>query len=214
MGHESILHNQKAIISCVDLVEKEIRKVQNSVRELESRQVTFEKDLDCLNSHANEINSCVKDAALELDRPEQYSRKSSVRIHNVIEFDGENVREVVISHLKTELNVEITASEIDIVHPVGRHFGKYPCAILVKFLSHKWKEHIMKKKKEAKCIKIAEDPARGIKRMLNEINANCGPLNIERVWIIGGRIKYKHFKDSFIHEVRSYNNFFPLTNSA
>ena len=63
--------------------------------------------------------------------------------------------------------MEMTASDIDIVHRVGQFFGKYPHANLVKFLSHKSKENIIKRKKEAKSIKITEDLARGIKSMLN-----------------------------------------------
>ncbi len=71
----------------------------------------------------------------------------------------------------------------------------------------------MKKKKEAKGIKIFEDLAPGVKRMLDSLNINRIPLNLESVWTIDGRIKYKHFNSNRFFEIRSAGDYNRLTGS-
>ena len=50
----------------------------------------------------------------ELNRLEQYSRKSSIRVY------GQKVGEKVLSKIKEEIYVEISPDDVDIVHRVGK----------------------------------------------------------------------------------------------
>ena len=50
----------------------------------------------------------------ELNRLEQYSRKSSIRMYGIREEEGEKVTEKVVKAVKEEIGIEINAEEIDI----------------------------------------------------------------------------------------------------
>ena len=50
----------------------------------------------------------------------------------------------------------------------------------MKLMSHKTKEKIMRRRKEAKNIRIVEDLAPGIKRLFNYVNSLRAPLNL--IW--------------------------------
>ena len=49
--------------------------------------------------------------------------------------------------LKEEIDLEIDPNEIHIVHRVGRSKDNKPRSTLVKFISHKTKEHGMRRRK-------------------------------------------------------------------
>ena len=70
---------------------------------------------------------------------------------------------VTIDTLKTELCLDIRHHELDIVHRVGHRQENKPRSILVKFLSHKSKEKVMRANKNAKKVKIYEDLVPGIR---------------------------------------------------
>ena len=97
------------------------------------------------------------------------------------------------------------------MHRVGR-FDKKPRAILVKFMSHKSKEKIMRVKKNCKNIKIHEDLAPGIKKIFDQLSFGRRLYDIESVWTIDGRIKYRLFGNSRVFEIRSYADLDTLIN--
>ena len=103
-------------------------------------------------------------------------------------------------------------SEIDIVHRVGRRDSN-PRSILVKFLSHKTKERVMRCKKKAAHIKIHEDLAPGIKRIFNEVSSNRRFLNVDSVWTIDGNITFRYINNPLTFEIRSYADYHDLVKS-
>ena len=56
----------------------------------------------------------------EINRLEQYSRKSSIRVYGIEESQEEKVGEKAMSKIKEEINVEISPDDVDIVHRVGK----------------------------------------------------------------------------------------------
>ena len=70
----------------------------------------------------------------------------------------------------------------------------------------------MKKKKEAKDVRFVEDLAYGIKKMCSFLNASRAQLNLEFVWTIDGKIKYKFFNDTHRYEIRNYSDYHSLVN--
>ena len=121
----------------------------------------------------------------EINRLEQYSRKSSVRICGIHEEEGEKVTEKVINTIKEEIGVEIEAEEIDITRRVGQRHQDRGRGILVKFVSHKSKVKIMKKKRQAKNIRVSEDLAQGTRKMLNDIHTKKNSIGVEKAWTFG-----------------------------
>ena len=98
---------------------------------------------------------------------------------------------MTLNTLQKDIGVVVTQNEIDIVHRVGHRQQHRLCPSLIKFISHKTKEKVMKAKKKATTVTINEDLAPGIKRILDDVSSNRRFLNIDSVWTIDGGIKVR-----------------------
>ena len=143
-----------------------------------------------------------KDLHRLLDRHEQYSRKSSVRIRGVSEENNEDLESVTLNTLQKESGVVVTQNKIDIVHQVGRRQENRPRPIVINFISHKTKEKVMRAKKKVTAVKINEDLAPGIKRLLDDVRSNRRFLHIDSVWTIDGGITVR-----FVYPLRGTKTF-------
>ena len=65
----------------------------------------------------------------------------------------------------------------------------------------------MRNKKKATNVKVKEDLAPGIKKVFDDINMNRRLLNLESVWTIDGRIKFKYLNNPRPFEIRSFSEF-------
>lgn len=211
-GQSSIMEKLDGIMSRLDLFEKELKSVQDEVAEVGKRQAELAGEVDSARDEAHDLNCRMLDMNFVLDQQEQYSRKSSIRILGVEEKQAEDCEAVCIEAIKVNLGIDICDADIDIVHRVGRRLTGKARPILVKFASHKPKEKVMRKRKEAQNIKIVEDLAYGIKKVYDFLNANRREIDLEYVWTIDGRIKYKFTGDSRPYEIRSYADYDRLIN--
>ena len=141
----------------------------------------------------------VSQMQFKLNRLEQYSRKSSVRVYGIEEIQGEKVGERVIE--------KIISKETDIVHRTGCRYQEKPRGILVKFMSHKSKVNIMQRKENVNRIGMSEDLSYGTRKMLNMIHNKKQEINVEKAWTIDGKIKYKLRNDEAIHKIRSAEDY-------
>ena len=137
--------------------------LKGEIQTLKETQMATNKKMEHMERHVSQMQ-------FELNRLEQYSRKSSVRVYGIEEIQGEKVGERVTEKIKEEIGVEIIPEEIDIVHRTGQRHQAKPCGILVKFVSHKSKVNIMRRKKNASRIRISEDLSYGTRIMLNTIH--------------------------------------------
>ena len=140
----------------------------------------------------------------EINRLEQYSRKSSIRVYGIEESQEEKVGEKALSKIQEEINVEISPDDVDIVHRVGKRSEEGPRSILVKFSSHKPKERVLTSKNHPKNTRISEDLAARTRTMPQ---ANKVALNIEKMWTLDGKMKYKFINSDRILEIRSSDDF-------
>ena len=150
----------------------------------------------------------------KLNRLEQYSRKSSIRVYGIEEEEGERVGEQVIKKIKEEIDIEVTPEETDIVHRVRKKSVERSRGSLVKFIAHKSKEKVMRKKKETLSIRISEDLSNGTRKMLNEIYEKKQVSGIDKAWTIDGRIKYKYVNSDRILEIPSADDYNKLCSSV
>ena len=97
---------------------------------LEERLATMEETVGMNFDHG-------KDLTCLMDRQEQYSCTSSVRIRGVLEQKGEDIEALTLDSLKKDSGININQNEFDSVHRVGRLQENKPRPILVTFLSHK-----------------------------------------------------------------------------
>ena len=211
-GQENVLKNQAQILSRLTSIEIEIETFKVDLDNLKKKQTDLEQRLDSIDETVGMNCDNGKDLKFLMDQQEQYSRKSSVRIRGVPEQNGEDIEALTVDTMMKEIGINIQQNEIDIVHRVGRRQENKPRPILVKFLSHKTKEKVMRAKKRATNIKINEDLAPGIKRLFDEVSTNRRFLNIESVWTIDGRIKFRFVNNSTTFEIRSYADYHNLFN--
>ena len=209
-----IKKGQDEILERINNVETNVTKVSDEVTELKNNQAKAAEVVSRVEKDIGFVSKEMKRVKFELNRLEQYSRKASIRVYNIEEEENEKTAEKVIKAIKEETGVEIEPAEIDIVHRNWSKKGKKdrskPRAILVKFVSHPSKVKIMKKRREAKKIKISEDLAQGTRNMLNDIYKHKQRINVEKAWAIDGRIKYKFQQSERVYEIRSYNDFINL----
>ena len=137
-GQERMEATQQQILNRVSEVENDLSSLKDDINSMKIEQNTTKKVEDIQNEF-----SSVK---FELNRLEQYSRKSSIRVYGIEESQDKKVGEKALSKIKEEINVEISPDDVDIVHRVGKRSEERPKGILVKFSSHKPKERVMKSK--------------------------------------------------------------------
>ena len=77
----------------------------------------------------------------------------------------------------------------------------------MKFLSHKTKEIVMRREKNAKNVKIFEELAPGITMIFNEVSTNHRLLNVDSIWTIDGKSKYRFANNPRTFEIRSYSDY-------
>ena len=203
---------QGTILNRLTNIENEMGIIKN---ELEKTREDISETRGKVSEVENRVfeNFCrIHDAEFLIDRQEQYSRKNSIRIRNVREERGEQIEELTIKTLKDELDLVIDPTEIDIVHRVGRYNEGKHRAILVKFMSHKSKEKVMQLKKNAPNVKIHEDLAPGIKKIYDHLSFGRRSFNIESIWTIDGRIKYRLNNNPRAFEIRSYADYDKVIN--
>nr|XP_022902362.1 uncharacterized protein LOC111415085 [Onthophagus taurus] len=106
-----------------------------------------------------------KDYVIKLDAHEQYSRRNNVRIFGISEKEKENVEEIVTDILTKKIEYLMPENAIECYHRVGKKTAR-PRAIIVKFLSRKYKDEVVRWRSKLKGTKI------NIKEDLTQIRAN------------------------------------------
>ena len=201
------------MLTWLSIIEEEIEKFKVDIADLKTKQSHLESKVNTMSEDIGFNHDHGRDLQFLLDRHEQYSRKNSVRIRGVREEMGEDIEQVTLDTLAKELDLDMDRSEIDIIHRVGRRVDSKPRSILVKFLSHKSKEKVMRCKKNATHIRINEDLAPGIKTIFDEVSSNRRFLNIDSVWTIDGKIKFRYLNNPRIFEIPSYADYHHVVNS-
>ena len=163
-GQESLIKNQTQMLDRLSIIVREIETFKLGLECLKKQQTALEERVN--ETVGMNVDHC-KDLQFLMDRHEQYLRKSSVRIRGVSEENNEDLESVTLNILQKEIGVVVAQNEIDIVHRVGRRQENRPRSILIKFISHKTKEKVMRAKKKSTTVKINEDLAPGIKRIFD-----------------------------------------------
>ena len=210
-GQRKIIANQDGMKERLDKIENDFANLRDEVSCLRNDQKANTVAIQDLEGAADWISQSIHELRFEQDRQEQYSRKSSFRIFGVPEEEKEQIEDVTVKVIKDELEIEMKKEEIDIVHRTGysRNGKQHP--ILVKCLSHKAKSKVMAAKKKAKTVKIHKDLAFGIKRMLMELVDRKQELELDSVWTIDGKVRYKFVGDSKIYTINSLEDYLNLT---
>ena len=132
-GQRKIIANQDGMKERLDKIENDFANLRDEVSCLRNDQKANTVAIRDLEGATDWISHNLKELRFELDRQEQYSRKSPFRIFGVSEKDQENIEDVTMKVIKDELEIEIKKEEIDIVHRTGSSRNGKPRPILVKY---------------------------------------------------------------------------------
>ena len=134
--------NYQQLIEQTIMSESIERHINSLIKHEVSRlTVEYEEKISFLTGCVDSLTTMVIDLRKEVDRQQQYSRRSSVRILNDWEErKGENTDDMVVEMAKKHLNLDINKSDIDRSHRVGRPRPRgNPRPVLVTFVSHRIK---------------------------------------------------------------------------
>ena len=111
-----------------------------------------------------------------MDRQEQYSRRSNIRIHGIEAKQGENVNEVVGDLLKNKLEMDFGLEAVDHSHRIGPTTGNRR-SIIVKFTRYDFKKAVINARKRLKGSRIA----------ITEDLTRTRHDTLQRVWEVYGK---------------------------
>jgi myosin heavy subunit len=132
----------------------EISSLKKSLNKALEDNDKLKKSVDSLKKKVEEQDRNINELYGQQDDLEQYTRKHTLEIHGISE-DLYTATEDVVIKLGERLNVPITNEDIDISHKLFS--GKnQPKGIIVKFLSHKKKAQLYRKRTELKNVKISD----------------------------------------------------------
>ena len=132
----------------------EINSLKKTLNKALFEKDTLKQTVDSLKKKVKVQEGYINELFGQQDDLEQYTRKHALEIHGIPEHLYTTTDDVVIK-LGELLNVPITNADIDISHKLFN--GKnQPKAIIVKFISHKKKTQLYRKRTELRNVKISD----------------------------------------------------------
>jgi septal ring factor EnvC (AmiA/AmiB activator) len=144
------------------MIKNQMSSMESKVNSLETKILDMEATIDSLSTVNTELMQKVKVMARKEDYLENQSRRNNLVFRGLREKEGGNeswrdCEDLILDVTRNVLGVPIQASDIERAHRVAG--GKYPRAIVVKFLSFKKREEVFRNKNQlkGKVISINED---------------------------------------------------------
>lgn len=132
----------------------EINSLKKTLNKALFENDTLKQTVDSLKKKVKVQEGYINELYGQQDDLEQYTRKHALEINGIPEDLYKTTDDVVIK-LGELLNVPITNADIDISHKLFN--GKnQPKAIIVKFISHKKKTQLYRKRTELRNVKISD----------------------------------------------------------
>ena len=202
---------------------REISKLKETLMKVTNENVSLVSQLEQARKKLRDQEEETTRLWAEQDELEQYSRKNSLEIHGLPENVYSSTEEAVLK-LAGALNVEMSASDIEISHKLRR---KGKTFIIAKFVSHKVKTRLYKERTKLKDIRIASvfpsfsnAASAGVNRVY--INENLTAYRrklvaigremredgtINNIWTIDGKVFVKTSPDGSPTRIREEDDF-------
>ena len=141
----------EAVVNAVAAIEKRIlSKIKTENENLSKRLTTVEavvktkeKELEEKTNELSQLQSKLDALTLKVDGLEQYGRRTSIRLINMLIPEGKDCEKTVLDLFNNKLGVSGTAEEIELCHPLGNQ-------VIVKFKHYKSKATVFKAKGKLK----------------------------------------------------------------
>ena len=166
--------------------------------------------------HENaELKKRVSQLEATADAAEQYSRRNSLRIAGIPESLGEDTDEQVLD-LARDIDVDISISDIDRSHRVGKPRTDKPRDIIVKFATYRARRKMHKarattKDRGRKGVFLNEDLTRARSRLLFNARNLVKSHRIRSAWSSDGTILIRD-NDDRVHRILTENDISEFNN--
>ena len=134
--------------------------LKNQINELKMKNRLLEERMDKLQDKQGVLSQVNSMLSLEVDRLNQYTRRSNVVIKNVFAPENETVPQVEeeVKKIITNMGLPEVIPDFDKAHRLGKIRtinGKQHQDVIVRFKSHSARYSVFKKRKSAKNHRIA-----------------------------------------------------------
>lgn len=176
------------------------RKNEEMVERMESRMYDLELENDTLKTKIRQLEEQIQeqsvpkvtnDISKKVNDLEQQGRKNNIRIFGLDDINDEETAEEcvqkVVKMVNDNLEIPLTASDIDIAHRLGKYSGSKPRAVLCKLISRRSKAAVLQKRRKLKGTKmgIVEDLTLANRALLEKVKAvSC----VKNSWSTDGKI--------------------------
>lgn len=145
--------------------------------------------IESLKTALEEKDRHIRQLQMKVDDLEQYQRRQCLRIFGVSESESENTDTIAID-VASKIGVQLTESDIDRSHRVGRRNSDRPRPIIVKFVSYRKRAEVFRNKKLLKgsLVTVREDLTKARHNLLKECITK---YSLKNVWTQDGDIIVK-----------------------
>jgi hypothetical protein len=177
----------------VEKLEGEIFVLKNENDKLREDITRLQKKDDQTQERLEEAVYCANVSREHADRNEQYSRRNNVKIMFVEEGSDETVEDtekIALKIFKERLNLkDLKSGDIEVAHRLGKKKDGQKRPIIVKFVSRKSKNQVIKNRKLLKGktpkIVIFEDLAKGTYQLYQQAASHYA---VQDSWTSDGKV--------------------------
>ena len=133
-----------------------VKHLESTCLEIEGHLAVQKAVTEGLDTDRHRLMVLVDKLQEELEDQQQYSRRTNILIHGVVEEKGENVEEKVLELLSLKMDLPISRYEIGRTHRLGRKRldDNHKRPIIVRFVSNRQKEMVFQAKTKLRGSKI------------------------------------------------------------
>lgn len=192
-------------------------RLKDSVK-LKERCTEYEQEINSLHNKIEKLET-------RIEHQEQYSRRTSLRFHNVqvsVDDRGRLIHPVdtdsaIIGICKDHLNINLTKDDISRSHVIGKTInGK--TQVIVRFMSYRTRERVYNAKKSLKNHPDKVHISENLTEFRNSIVRQLGKLRyqnlIDSYWTADGKIFAKMTASGHRIRIRDFNDLDVLEDEA
>lgn len=177
---------------CENFMDKLESKISSSLDQLndtiDKKFADLKSSVNILDKTINSIQTGLKSLEGKNDLLDQYNKRNNLRVHGITECENEDVLQVLLDFINSDLNVSCNLNDIDSVFRIGKTKNlKYSRIIHVQFVTNIKRNEVFaaKKKLKNKNISIFEDLTKCRYELLKLAKKKYGN---KQAWSTGGNI--------------------------
>lgn len=174
---------------------------------MDSRFKNLQDEYARLSTENAELRARVSTLENSVEEAEQYSRRNNLRITNIPERDSEETDQIILNVARA-LNSDISPSDIDRSHRVGKPKSGKHRDILVKFATYRARQRMYTmrsslKDSEFDGVFLYEDLTKVRSKLLYEARVKVKGDFLQAAWSADGKLFVKDFKDKVYRLINS-----------